>query len=72
MESTKEELAKHLEEAELDKATLRKELDQVYYHSLKLVCLHSHKHVSYTEVERTEFYINISLAFHNRTTCAIR
>ena len=32
MESTKEEMAKHVEEAELDKASLIKELDLVYYH----------------------------------------
>jgi len=29
MESTKEEMAKHVEEAELNKASLRKELDLV-------------------------------------------
>ena len=31
MESTKEEMAKHVEESELNKASLRKELDLVYY-----------------------------------------
>ena len=32
VESTKEEMAKHVEEAELNKASLRKELDLVHYH----------------------------------------
>ena len=63
VESTKEEMAKHVEEAELNKATLRKELDLVQYHLhlVNLACLLSSlilTYASYKEMEKTEFYMN--------------